>query len=57
MIGIGGHLAMPPLPHHRAYGHVPGGSIGLSLGRNMEAGETEGVEIRIAQRLLDGRMS
>jgi hypothetical protein len=27
------------------------------LGRNMEAGETEGVEIRIAQRLLDGRMS
>jgi hypothetical protein len=20
MIGIGGHLAMPPLPHHRAYG-------------------------------------
>ena len=22
-IGIGGHLAMPPLPHHRAYGSVP----------------------------------
>jgi len=20
LIGIGGHLAMPPLPHHRAYG-------------------------------------
>jgi hypothetical protein len=20
MIGIGGHLAVPPLPHHRAYG-------------------------------------
>src|SRR5205814_7505558 len=20
MLGIGGHLAMPPLPHHRAYG-------------------------------------
>ena len=23
MIGIGGHLTMPPLPHHRAYGSVP----------------------------------
>ena len=23
MIGIGGHLAVPPLPHHRAYGSVP----------------------------------
>src|SRR5262249_19621435 len=22
-IGIGGHLAMSPLPHHRAYGSVP----------------------------------
>ena len=22
-IGIGGHLAMPPLPHHRAYGSGP----------------------------------
>src|SRR5260221_12144953 len=22
-IGIGGHLAVPPLPHHRAYGAVP----------------------------------
>src|ERR1700730_19235434 len=23
MIGIGGRLAAPPLPHHRAYGSVP----------------------------------
>ena len=23
VIGIGGHLAMSPLPHHRAYGSVP----------------------------------
>src|SRR5258705_10330258 len=23
VIGIGGHLAVPPLPHHRAYGSVP----------------------------------
>jgi hypothetical protein len=26
LIGIGGHLAMSPLPHHRAYGSVHGGS-------------------------------
>src|SRR6478735_5863761 len=26
MIGIGGGLAAPPLPHHRAYGSVHGGS-------------------------------
>jgi len=43
MIGIGGHLAMPPLPHHRAYGSVPGGSTGLSgtgiwPGRDIAAG-------------------
>ena len=25
-IGIGGSLAAPPLPHHRAYGSVHGGS-------------------------------
>ena len=41
MIGIGGHLAMPPLPHHRAYGSVPGGSTGLSLGGDEESGTTE----------------
>ena len=23
LIGIGGHLTVPPLPHHRAYGSVP----------------------------------
>ena len=23
VIGIGGHLATPPLPHHQAYGSVP----------------------------------
>ena len=27
-IGIGGSLAAPPLPHHRAYGSVHGGSAG-----------------------------
>src|SRR6516165_8882530 len=29
-MGIGGHLAMPPLPHHRAYGSVPRRFGGLS---------------------------
>jgi transposase len=29
-IGIGGHLTMPPLPHHRAYGSVPRRFGGLS---------------------------
>ena len=30
IIGIGGNLAAPPLPHHRAYGSVHGGSTDLS---------------------------
>ena len=53
-IGIGGRLAAPPLPHHRAYGSVHGGSIRLSFGRNIGAWETEIVEIVVAQGLLDG---
>jgi hypothetical protein len=47
-------MARPTTGHTGPY---HGGSIGLSLGRNIEAGETQGVEVRIAQRLLDGRMS
>ena len=27
MIGIGGSLSAPPLPHHRTYGSVYGGSV------------------------------
>src|SRR5215472_2472758 len=38
-------------------GPYHGGSIGLSVGRNAGAGKTETVEIRVAQSLLDGRMS
>ena len=34
VIGIGGHLAMPPLPHHRAYGSVPRRFDRLSLGKD-----------------------
>ena len=30
MIGIGGRIAPPPLPHHRTYGSVYGGSIGYA---------------------------
>src|SRR3954463_15723821 len=37
-IGIGGHLAMPPLPHHRAYGSVPRRFGGLS-GSHLLQGE------------------
>src|SRR2546422_4549718 len=29
-IGIGGSLAAPPLPHHRTYGSVYGGSVGYT---------------------------
>ena len=32
-IGIGGSLTAPPLPHHRAYGSVHGGSTELSFRR------------------------
>src|SRR5205809_4322143 len=31
MIGIGGTIAHPPLPHHRTYGSVYGGSNQLSF--------------------------
>jgi hypothetical protein len=30
-IGIGGGFAAPPLPHHRTYGSVYGGSVILAL--------------------------
>src|ERR1700689_4350581 len=31
MIGIGGRIAPPPLPHHRTYGSVYGGSISYGI--------------------------
>ena len=40
-IGIGGSLAAPPLPHHRAYGFVHGGSTDLSGCTGFERGEAE----------------
>jgi Citrate transporter len=39
LIGIGGHLAMPPLPHHRAYGSVPRRFDWVKLGRRRGVGE------------------
>jgi hypothetical protein len=38
-IGIGGRLATPPLPHHRAYGSVPRRFDRVRLGRAHRVGE------------------
>ena len=46
-----------PSPTTGHTGPYQGGSIGLSSSRNMEAGKTEAVEKRVAQGLLDRRMS
>jgi putative endonuclease len=37
-IAIGGSLAAPPLPHHRAYGSVHGGSVAASCGSRHRVG-------------------
>ena len=44
IIGIGGSLAAPPLPHHRAYGSVHGGSTDLSCGPASQRGEADPFE-------------
>src|SRR6266446_395878 len=41
-IGIGGSFAAPPLPHHRAYGSVHGGSVAASCGGRGQSGKTAG---------------
>src|SRR5712664_4538722 len=43
-IGIGGHLAMPPLPHHRAYGSVPRRFGGLSAHQLLHGDQAETTE-------------
>src|SRR6201987_4821748 len=43
-IGIGGHLAMPPLPHHRAYGSVPRRFGGLSTRQLFHGDQAETTE-------------
>src|SRR5437762_3344796 len=42
MIGIGGHLAAPPLPHHRAYGSVPRRFDRVRLEQQHRVGEYRG---------------
>ena len=37
-IGIGGSLAAPPLPHHRTYGSVYGGSRSYANARRTRTG-------------------
>jgi len=43
-MGIGGRLATPPLPHHRAYGSVPRRFGGLSARQRIHADQPEAVE-------------
>src|SRR6202030_1854868 len=38
VIGMGGHLAVPPLPHHRAYGSVPRRFDRVKLGQRHGVG-------------------
>src|SRR3981189_406273 len=42
LIGIGGHLAVPPLPHHRAYGSVPRRFDRVKLGQRDRVGGDRG---------------
>jgi hypothetical protein len=39
VIGIGGSLAAPPLPHHRTYGSVYGGSRGYANALRLRTGD------------------
>src|SRR6516162_9308563 len=39
-IGIWGHLAVPPLPHHRAYGSRTRRFDGVKLGHRQESGQS-----------------
>src|SRR6266446_1846611 len=57
VIGIGGHLAMPPPPPPGIRVSYHGGSIGLGLDRDMESGETDRVEVAVGQCLLNRRVS
>jgi len=50
------HGAAPPTPPGIRVAYH-GGSIGLSWGRNIESGETKGIEVVVAQGRLDRRVS
>jgi hypothetical protein len=53
MIGIGGSLAAPPLPHHRAYGSVQAVRE-AALTRAEQGWETERSEVRIGKPSGEG---
>src|ERR1700730_13858876 len=48
-IGIGGHLAMPPLAHHRAYGSVPRRFGGLSTRQLFHGKQAQTTETRFSE--------
>jgi hypothetical protein len=48
-IGIGGHLTMPPLPHHRAYGSVPRRFGGLSARQRLHEKQSKTFEAFIGE--------
>src|SRR5206468_665768 len=48
-IGIGGHLTMPPLPHHRAYGSVPRRFGGLSTGQLFHGKQSQTTEAALVK--------
>jgi len=53
-IGIGGHLAAPPLPHHRAYGSVPRRFGGLGFDEVTHCDQTHRAEARLAECIVQG---
>ena len=48
-LAIGGHLAMPPLPHHRAYGSVPRRFGGLSADERLHEEQPETTETGVGK--------
>src|SRR5208283_4650476 len=53
-LGIGGHLATPPLPHHRAYGSVPRRFGGLGFDEVRHGDQAHGTKAALAERLMQG---
>src|SRR5208337_2473066 len=53
-IGIGGHLATPPLPHHRAYGSVPRRFGGFGFDEVRHGDQAHGTKAALAERLMQG---
>src|SRR3954454_13776079 len=48
-IGIGGHLTMSPLPHHRAYGSVPRRFGGLSARQRLHGKQSKTFEALVGE--------